>query len=123
MSNLEQDIRSALAEEAVPDSLAQEEGVFAQMAGLFRGRMRWMAVIATIECIVFSALLVLAAVKFFQATDTHGQILYATCVVLLALMLVLVKLWGWLQMTRYALQREIKRLELRVLELDRKAGD
>jgi hypothetical protein len=33
------------------------------------------------------------------------------------LLLVLVKLWGWIQMNRYAIQREIKRLELRIIEL------
>jgi len=32
-------------------------------------------------------------------------------------MLLLMKLWGWMQMNRYSIEREIKRLELRILEL------
>jgi hypothetical protein len=31
--------------------------------------------------------------------------------------MLLLKLWGWMQMNRYAIQREIKRLDLRILEL------
>ena len=42
--------------------------------------------------------------------------MFATGVLFMRVLL-LVKLWGWMQMNRYAIQREIKRLELRVLEL------
>ena len=89
------------------------------MAGIFHGKMRWMAIFATVESIVFSVLIVLAAIEFFQADDTKWQIFYATSTVLLAMLLLLVKLWGWMQMNRYSIQREIKRLELRMLELQK----
>jgi hypothetical protein len=76
-----------------------------------------MAIFATIESVVFMVLIVLAAIEFFQADDTKWQIFYATSILLLAGLLLLVKLWGWGQMNRYSIQREIKRLELRILEL------
>jgi L-asparagine transporter-like permease len=120
MNTLDDDIRKVLAEGESIYDLDREEGVFRQMAGIFRGKMRWMAIVATIETIVFMVLIVLAAIEFFQADDTKWQIFYATCVVLLGMLLLLVKLWGWMQMNRYAIQREIKRLELRVLELGEK---
>ena len=117
MNKLDDDIRRALANgEAVYD-LEREEGVFRQMAGIFRGKMWWMAIVATIESIVFVVLIVLAAIEFFKTDDTQWQIFYATGIVLLAMLLLLVKLWGWMQMNRYSIQREIKRLELRILEL------
>ena len=117
MSNLDDDIRKALANGETVYDLDREEGVFRQWAGIYRGKMRWMAVFATAEAVVFAVLIVLAAIQFFQTDDVKHQILYATCVVLLALLLLLVKLWGWMQMNRYAIQREIKRLELRLIEL------
>ena len=117
MSKLDDDIRKALGSDDASYDLDREEGVFGQMASIFRGKMRWMAICVTIETVVFMVLIVLATIEFFQAEDTKWQIFYATSVVLLAMLLLLIKLWGWMQMTRYSIQREIKRLELRILEL------
>lgn len=123
MSTLDDEIRKALSSDAAPCDSDREEGVFRQMAGLFQGKMRWMAIAVTIESVVFVVLIVLAAMEFFRTDDTKWQIFYATGIVLLALLLVLVKLWGWMQMNRFALQREIKRLELRTLELGKAAKE
>ena len=117
MNKLDDDIRKLLANGEESYDLDREEGLFGQMAGIFRGKLRWIAIFAVIESIVFLVLIVLAAVEFFQADDTKWQIFYATSIMLLAGMLLLVKLWSWGQMNRYSIQREIKRLELRILEL------
>ena len=87
------------------------------MTCIFHGKLRWMGIFAIIESIVCTALMVLATIAFFRADDIRWQIAYATAVLLLGMMLLLVKLWGWGQMNRYSIQREIKRLELRMLEL------
>lgn len=117
MNKLDDDIRKALANGEAPYDLDREEGVFRQMAGIFRGKMRWMAIVATIYSVVLPVLIVLAAIEFFQTDDTKWQIFYATGILLLAMLLLMVKLWGWMQMNRNSIQREIKRLELRILEL------
>jgi O-antigen/teichoic acid export membrane protein len=117
MNALDDDIRKVLANGESIYDLEKEEGLFSQWAGIYRGKLRWLAIFVTIETVVFMVLLVLAAVEFFQADDTKWQIFYATGVLLLAGLLLLVKLWGWMQMNRYSIQREIKRLELRILEL------
>ena len=117
MSKLDDDIRRVLASEEEYYELGREEGVFRQMAGLYRGTMRWMAIVVTIESVVFLVLMILAAVQFFQTEQIRWQIFYATGVLLLGMLLVLIKMWGWMQMNRHALQREIKRLELRIVEL------
>ena len=123
MSKLDDDIRKALANGETSYDLDREEGIFRQMAGIFRGKMRWMAIVATVESIVFTVLIVLAAVEFFQTDEIKWQIFYATSILLLAMLLLLVKLWGWMQMNRYSIQREIKRLELRILELGEQKQD
>ena len=117
MSKLDDDIRKVLANGEASYDLDREEGLMGQMAGIFRGKLRWMAIFAVVESIVFLVLIVLAAVEFFQTDETKWHIFYATGILLLAMMLLLVKLWSWGQMNRYCIQREIKRLELRILEL------
>ena len=117
MNTLDDDIRKVFANGESIYDLEKEEGIFRQWAGIYRGKMRWMAIVATVESVVFLVLIVLAIVEFFQAEDTRWQIFYATGVLLLAGMLLLVKLWGWMQMNRHSIQRELKRLELRILEL------
>jgi hypothetical protein len=117
MNNLDDDIRTALGNEEAIYDLEREEGIFRQMAGIFRGKLRWMAICVLIETLVFMALIVLAAIEFFKSDATKWQIFYATGIVLLGMLLLLIKLWGWMQMTRISIQREIKRLELRILEL------
>jgi hypothetical protein len=117
MNALDDDIRKAVANGDAPYDVDREEGVFRQMVGLYRGTWWWVAVFVTIESLVFTVLIVLAAVEFFQTDDTKWQIFYATGILLLGMLLVLVKLWGWGQMNRNAIQREIKRLELRILEM------
>lgn len=120
MSKLDDDIRKALGNGDAAYDLDREEGIFRQMAGIFYGKMRWMAIVATVESIVFPVLIVLAAIEFSQSDDTKRQIFYATGILLLAMLLLLVKLWGWMLMNRNAIQREIKRLELRMLELGKR---
>lgn len=118
MSKLDDDIRKALANEEASYDFDREEGVFRQMAGIYHGKLRWMAIFATIECVVCAVLMVWAGIEFFKTDDTQWQIFYATGILLLAMLLLLVKLWGWMLMNRHALQREIKRLELRFIEQD-----
>ena len=117
MNNLDDDIRKLLDNGETPYDLEKEEGLFRQLAGIFRGKMRWWSILVIIETVVVLVLMVLAIAEFFHVEDTKSQIFYATGVVLLGMVMLLLKLWGWMQMNRYAIQREIKRLELRILEL------
>jgi len=117
MNNLDDDIRKVLDNGETLHDLEKEAGLFSQWAGIFRGKMRWWSILVIIEAIVVLMLIMLAIGEFFQAEDTKSQIFYATGVLLLGMVMMLLKLWGWMQMNRYAIQREIKRLELRILEL------
>jgi len=116
MSNLDDDIREALAGEEALCNLDKEKGLVGEWLSIYHGSMRWMAIFATIETVVVLALIVWTGIEFFRADDTKWQIFYATCVILLCMALLLIKLWGWMQMNRNAVQREIKRLELRLLQ-------
>ena len=123
MTPLDDDIRKALATEESAYDLAREEGILRQWAGIYSGKMRWMAIFATIETVIVLVLIVLAGIEFFQTDDPKWQLFYATGIVLMGMVLLLIKLWGWMQMSRYSIQREIKRLELRILELGKQQSD
>ena len=73
MNRLDDDIRKVLANGESVYDLEKEEGVFRQMAGIFRGKMRWMAIAVTIECVVFVVLIVLAGIEFFQADEVSQR--------------------------------------------------
>ena len=120
MKNLDEGIKKALAGGEGACDLDGEAGILEQLAGIFRGKMRWAAVFVCVESVVFVVLIVFAVMEFFKTDSIRWQIFHATGVVVLSLMLVLIKVWSWMQMNRYAIQREIKRIELRVLELGAK---
>ena len=118
MSNLDDEIKKALASAEGVYDLDREEEYFRHIRGLsHRHRMMWWMATAIMIEIVCAVLAVLAAKEFFRTDDTRWQIFYATSVLLSAQLLLLVKLWGWMRMHRYVIQREIKRVELQILEL------
>ena len=119
MNKLDDDIRNALIHDDPDYDLDREESIFRQIGDMYRGKWRWMAVLATIESVVAVVLIILATMKFLDTDETKWQIFYATGVVLLSLLILLVKIWGWMQMHHYRLLREIKRMELRILESKR----
>lgn len=121
MDNTDKEIRNILTEANGTDDydLDREETLRTMMADSFRGRTRWMAILAWVESFVVLGLQIFVAVQFFQAEKTRIQILYATMFLTLTLIMVLVKLWYWMLMNRNSVKREIKRLELRVVELAR----
>ena len=69
MSKLDDDIRKALANGEASYDLDREEGLVGQMAGIFRGKLRWMAIFAVIESIVFLVLIVLALCLALYAVE------------------------------------------------------
>ena len=55
--------------------------------------------------------------RSFAAGTTRELILYTALVLVSSMMVMFIKLWFWLLMNRNAITREIKRLELRIVEL------
>ena len=116
MNKLDDDIRNALIQDEANYDFDREESIFHQIGDIYRGKWRWMAVLATVESVAAVILIILAVVKFLDADETKWQIFYATGVVLLSMLVLLVKIWGWMQMHQYRLLRELKRMELRIME-------
>ncbi len=119
----DQDIHDAMQEaydlasgEASP---ARQQGLFEMIGDSFRGRQRWMACLVFFYILLFTVAWVISAVMFFRtdADDTRGLILWAAAFVVSGNIVMMCKLWYWNLMNRNALAREIKRLEVRIAEL------
>jgi uncharacterized membrane protein len=124
MSDFEKDLREGLRKaNGKPDyDLGQEDTLREMLVSTFRGRMKWMSIIAWIYLLAFTGLGVFAAVRFFLVETTREMILYATVFLVAIGIAAAVKMWYWMIMNRNCIQREVKRLEARVAELAGKLG-
>ncbi|MHC4715855.1 MAG: DUF6768 family protein [Planctomycetota bacterium] len=86
----------------------------------FCGRLKWMAVICWIYVLLFTAVAVVAAVRFFQVEDLRLSIMYATVFLTALLFVAITKMWYWMLANRNSLKRDIRRLAERMEQL--KAG-
>lgn len=120
MSNFDNELRNALAAEGegMAYDLEKEEGLREMIARSFQGKTRWMTLLVWFESLLFTGLAVFAAIRFFQVEGLKDSIFYAALFLTLMLIIVLAKVWYWMLMNRNSIQRDIKRLELRILELN-----
>jgi len=118
MKDTEKDIRELLqkSQAAVHYDDSREGMLRDVLVSSFKGRMRWASIITWACMLAFGGIAVFAAVQFFLAEQVREMILYATLFVVSFSVLLVVKLWYWMLANRNAIQRELKRLELRLVE-------
>ena len=116
--NANNEIRDAMKKADWAEELdaARDQSFRQMMAGTFRGRNRWMAVVVYIYLLVFTGLMVASVIQFFGGETTAHQIAWATAFLFSSMVVMFLKLWIWNMMNRNAIVREIKRLELRLAE-------
>ena len=118
MSKFEDNVRTALrAEEQDLLSDLQEPSMFNQALDTLKGSSRGIKALAFIFTFVFFILQIWTAVQFFNATETQAMIGWATGFLFCALAVAMLKMWFWMQMDKYVVLREIKRLEWQVAQL------
>jgi hypothetical protein len=95
---------------------AREDSLRRMIAGAFEARTRVFTLITGFIKIVALAVAVWMAILFFQTEEIRKMILHATvfntCIVIMAMM----RLFLWQLLLRQGVIREIKRLELRLVE-------
>lgn len=124
MNDLNGKIRQALTEEGFdPRDLEREQTIFQMLFETFRGQQRYVNILGAIFQLIFMALTVWAAMRFFDASQAREQILFSTLFITSFGVTMSFKIWFWMVMNRNALSREIKRLELQVARLAGNVGD
>jgi hypothetical protein len=95
-----------------------EEGVFAQVGGLFRGKLAWTSVVTVVAQMAMFAIAIYAGAKFLAATDGQLMARWAALAALAAAGTLIVKTWFWMQMQTNRVLREVKRLELQIARME-----
>jgi len=105
------------AEEARFYDALDEQGIFQMLFGLFRGKNAWINILLNVMTVLFFGLFIYCGVQFLNADTTEELVRWGVGTLLLILNISMLKLYAWMQMDKYAILREMKRLELQVMSL------
>ncbi|MGD9634243.1 MAG: DUF6768 family protein [Pirellulales bacterium] len=121
MNSIDVKIREALQREDAEllNHFQGELSVHEMLIDTFRGRNRWLSVLAFLFTCLALAFVVVAAYRFFHVDSTRAMIAWATCFVWGIIWVAMLKIWFWLEMQKNSITREVKRLELQVANLSR----
>lgn len=119
MKELDDKIRAALRKEDadVFDDLGGEPSMFTLVMDTFRGRHRWLVVLSVFWSLVFMVLSIVSAVKFFKTEDPRDMMMWALGFIFCMSAVSMMKLWFWMELSKNAIMREIKRVELQIARL------
>jgi prolipoprotein diacylglyceryltransferase len=117
-NNVDELIREALKAEDLADFERFGEPGLPDMAiGVFRGRLRWYGAMFFAMILVFAVLAVYCAARALGTADVPEMLRWGAGFFVCLLVVLSGKIWYWMQMDRFAMSREIKRLELLVAHL------
>ena len=119
MNDMNDAMRSALNSEVQFEAIDsdRELPIRTQVAETFRGRFRWVVLLAVFFRILFLIIAIIAVVQFFRVTGTRDLVAYATLFLASVVATAALKLWYWMLLIKNSVIREIKRLELQVAKL------
>jgi uncharacterized protein YqhQ len=95
----------------------KEESYISWIRFAFKNCQRWTIILVFAHFFFFLALAIVCGILFLITDTTKYQIMYAAFFVCCILIGYLIKVFGWVMVTKNSLKREIKRLELRIAEL------
>ena len=119
MKELDDKIRAALRQEdaEVFDDWGGEPSMFTLVMDTFRGRHKWLVLLTVVWSLVFFALAIYSAFKFFNTEDAREVMLWAVAFIFCMSAVSMLKLWFWMEINKNAILREIKRVELQIARL------
>ena len=121
MTKVDDMIRSALKdqEKELFDQLDSDMSLHEMTAAVYRGKMRWISVMTTLWMLVFFVLAIICAWQFFQTDVLSELVMWATGFGFCIMTVTMMKIWFWMEMQKAAILREVKRVELQILDLRR----
>ncbi len=84
----------------------------------FRGKSRWLVILVYAGIIALFVGCVATGILLANSNDPLQCVRYASGFVFCCLGVGLLKTWYWMELNKYAMLREMKRLELQVARLD-----
>jgi len=116
MKELDERIREALAtdEEALAALTRQEADFISNALGSFRGRNRFLVLVANIWTFLFFLLMIYSVWQVFQTKDVQRLVQWAILAIFSMTAMSGLKLWWFMEMNKNAVVREVKRVELQL---------
>ncbi len=97
---------------------SKEESYISYARNFFKRTQRWAIILVFVHFFFFLALAIISGILFLISETTKYQIMYAAFFVCCLLIAYLIKIFAWVWGCRNIISREIKRLELRIAELN-----
>lgn len=118
MTDIDERIRQALSAEDhdLMKALGDEETVFHLIGRSFRGRMKGLMAVAWVAMFAMFAFAIWSAVQLLGATDIGSRINWAVALIVSTQFLGGMKMWYFMELNKLAAARDIRRLELRIIE-------
>lgn len=117
-------------DEIIKKALSQEEAQFyedldeqnlpEQLLGLYKGKLKWITLYATLMQLALTGLAAYCAYQFFTVETVKEMVTWGVSGLFLALSVSMIKLFHWMQMNKNSIVREIKRIELQISMNNRK---
>ena len=116
--NLDEKISKLLKEEAgrVDALMMEEKGIFHMLAASFKGGNRfWVGLVYAVGFIVALAM-VWCGYRFWIAETLQQQVFWGVSLLAAIQVQISLKMWGFMEMNRISLMREIKRIEIQLTQ-------
>lgn len=116
MNDFDRQIQAALRDSASGAPTSDQPNLAEELISTFRGRNRWLHGLVFVWSVVLFGLAVWAGVRFHGAEPLREQLLWGALALLAILMVAFIKVYFWLELHTNRILREIKRVELLVLQ-------
>ena len=97
-----------------------EQGLWAQLGGLFQGKLAWLTAITLLVGTIATVIGFYAIWKFVTVDDVREMLLWGGVVWAGFTTQMMIKLWSWMRMESNRVIREVKRMELQLARLQAK---
>lgn len=116
MKSVDEAIREALNEDErrLLDGVGGDMGLREMVMESFRHQSRWLLVLVIFWVLVFTGLSFYSGWQLWHATEVREMVLWAVAFVISVQVVMMLKLWHWMDLHRMSVLREIKRVELLV---------
>lgn len=92
----------------------EEPGLIGQIGGIFKGKLGWLVVVMNIVVIIAFASFIYCLYRFLNTEATNELIKWGLAGFICLMITSMLKVFGWLQMEKNSLLRELKRLEFQI---------
>lgn len=118
---IDEKIKAALTEEdqRLLNELEGEMSLPNLVVASFKGRWRFLNMMVWGAVFVHFCCAIYCAVAYFSTDILADRLTYATGFLFFTIAIVILKLWVWMDMHKIALERDIRRLEMRILANER----